>query len=71
MRFKNISPSKALFKNYINNEHTAALLYIKPSFTDKIQNVPWNRIFLNSSHWYSVTILPIFLFVHWSPTDIK
>jgi hypothetical protein len=28
VRFKNISPSKALFKNEINNEHTPALLYI-------------------------------------------
>jgi len=25
VRFKNISPSKALFKNEINNEHTPAL----------------------------------------------
>ena len=44
MRFKNISPSKALFKNEINNEHTPALLYINPSFTDWVQNVlrAWN-----------------------------
>ena len=34
MRFKNISPSNVLSKNEINNGHTPALLYIKPSFTD-------------------------------------
>ena len=28
VRFKNISPSNALFKNESNNEHTPALLYI-------------------------------------------
>jgi len=33
-RFKNISPSNALFKNEINNEHTPALFYINPSFAD-------------------------------------
>jgi len=33
MRFKSISPSKALFKNEINNEHIPALLYVKPSCT--------------------------------------
>ena len=44
MKFKNISPCKALFKNEINNEHTPALLYILPSFTDWVQNIPraWN-----------------------------
>jgi len=71
MRFKNISPSKALFKNEINNEYTPAPFYINPSFTDWVQNVPRCGIFLNTSHLYRVTILPIFLFVHWSPTDIK
>jgi hypothetical protein len=34
VRFKNISPSKAVFKNEINNEHTPALLYIKSSLTE-------------------------------------
>jgi hypothetical protein len=34
MRYKNISPSYVLFKNEMNNEHTAALLYINPSYTD-------------------------------------
>ena len=34
-----------------------------------LQNVPRRGIFLNNSCWYRVTILPIFLFVHWSPTD--
>ena len=64
MRFKNISPSKALFKNEINNEYTPAPFYINPSFTDWVQNVPRCGIFLNTSHLYRVTILPIFLFVH-------
>jgi hypothetical protein len=40
-----------------------------PSFTDWVQNVTRPGIFLNISRWYSVTILPIFLFVHWSLTD--
>jgi hypothetical protein len=69
--FKNISPSNAMSKNENNNEHTPALLYINPSFTDWVQNVPWRGIFLNNSHWYIVTTLPIFLFAHWSPTDTK
>ena len=64
MRFKNISPSKAVFKNEINNEHTPAILYINPSFTDWVQNVHRCGIFLNISRWYRVTILPTFLFVH-------
>jgi len=64
MRFKNISPCKTLLKNVINNEHTPALLYINSSFTDWVQNVPRCGIFLNNSRWYTVTILPIFLFVH-------
>jgi hypothetical protein len=34
VRFKNISASDVLFKSEINSEHTAALLYINPSFTD-------------------------------------
>jgi len=63
-RFKNISPSNALFKNEINNEHTPALLYINPSFTDCVQNVPMHGIFLYNSRRYRLTILPIFLFVH-------
>ena len=40
MRFKNISPSKAVFKIKINNKHTSALLCITASFTDWVQNVP-------------------------------
>jgi hypothetical protein len=64
MRFKNISPCKMLFKNEINNEPTPALLYINSSSTDWVQNVPRCGIFLNNSRWYTVTILPIFLFVH-------
>jgi len=39
MRFKNISPIKALFKNEINNEHTPGPLYINPSFTD------WDKVY--------------------------
>jgi hypothetical protein len=34
MRFKNISASDVLLKNEINTQHTPALLYINPSFTD-------------------------------------
>ena len=44
---------------------------IKLSFTDWVQNVPRGGIFLNNSRWYRVTVLPIFLFVHWSSTDTK
>jgi hypothetical protein len=40
MRFKNLSPSKAVFKNEINNEHTPALLCITASFPYWVQNVP-------------------------------
>ena len=36
-----------------------------------VQNVPRRGIFLENSRWYRVNILPIFLFVHWSPTDTK
>jgi hypothetical protein len=43
--------------------------YINPSFTDWVQNVPRHAIFLNNSHWYRVTIFPIFLFVYFSPND--
>jgi hypothetical protein len=64
VRFKNISPSNAMFKNEKNNEHIPALLYINPLFTDWVQNVPRLGIFLNNSRWYRVTILPIFLSVH-------
>ena len=64
MRFKNISPSKALFKNEVNNEHTPAPVYFNTSFIDWVQNVPRCGIFLNNSCWYRVTILPSFLFVH-------
>jgi hypothetical protein len=64
VRFKNISPSDALLKNEINNEHTPALLYINPSFTDWVQIVHRRGIFLNNSRRYRLTILPIFLFVY-------
>ena len=64
LRFKNISPSNVLFKNEINNEHTPALLYINPLFTDWVQNVTRRGIFFKNSRWYRLTILPIFLFVH-------
>jgi hypothetical protein len=40
-----------------------------PSFTDWVQNEPRRAIFLNNYRWYRVTILQIFLFVHFSPTD--
>jgi len=63
-RFKNITPSNVPLENEINDEHLPALLYITPSFTDCVQNVPRHGIFLNSSRWYRLTILPIFLFVH-------
>jgi hypothetical protein len=63
MRFKNISPSKALFKNEINNEHTPALLYINPSFTHWVQIVTRRGIFLNNSRWCRTKILSNFLFV--------
>jgi len=45
MRFKNISSSKALFKNEINNEYTPVLFYINTLFTDWVQNVPRHGIF--------------------------
>jgi len=61
----------ACSENEINIEHTPALLYINPSFTDWVQNVTRHGIFLNNSRQYRLTILPIFLFVHWSPTDTK
>ena len=64
MRFKNISPSKALFKNEVNNKDTPAPLYINPSFTDWVQNVPRCGIFLNTSCLYRVTILPIYQFTN-------
>jgi len=44
---------------------------VKPAFTDWVQNAPRRGIFLNISRWCRVTILPIFLIVHWSPIDIK
>jgi hypothetical protein len=47
------------------------LHFLNPSFTDGAQHAPRRGIFLNNSRWYTVTTLPIFLFVHWSPTDIK
>jgi hypothetical protein len=36
-----------------------------------LQNIPRLGIFLNNSCRCRVTILPIFLFVHWSPSDTK
>jgi hypothetical protein len=44
---------------------------VNPSSTEWVQDVPRSGIFLNNSRWYRVTILPIFLFVHWSPKDTK
>jgi hypothetical protein len=41
---------------------------LKPSITDWVENVLWRAIFFNSSRWYRVTVLPIFLFVHFSAT---
>ena len=64
MKFKNISPCKTLLKIEINNEQTQVLLYINSLFTDWVQNLPRCGIFLNNSRWYTVIILPIFLFVH-------
>jgi hypothetical protein len=71
VRFKNISASDVLFKSESNNEHTPAILYINPSFTDWGQNVSRCGIFFNNSRHYTLTILPIFLSVHCSPTDTK
>ena len=34
------------------------------SLTHWVQNVTRRGIFFNSSRWYRVTILPIFLFIH-------
>jgi hypothetical protein len=50
-------------------QQEAACVYLNPSFSDWVQNIPRPGIFLNNSRWYRVTILPIFLFVHCSPTD--
>jgi len=61
MRFKNKSPSKAAFKNEINNEHTPALLCITALFTDWVQNVPRHWILLNNSHWCRVIYLKFFI----------
>jgi hypothetical protein len=36
---------------------------------DQVQNVSWPGIFLDISRWFRETVLPIFLFVHFSPTD--
>ena len=41
MRFENISPSKALFKNEINNEHTSAQLYIKGKKASSETSAVW------------------------------
>jgi hypothetical protein len=42
---------------------------VNPSFTSWAQNVTSLANFLNNSRRYRVTILPIFLFIHFSPTD--
>jgi hypothetical protein len=43
IRFKNISASDVLFKSEINNEHTPALLYINPFFTNGTNCIQvWN-----------------------------
>jgi hypothetical protein len=71
MRFKNISASDVLLKNEINNEHNPPLLYINPSFTDRVQIVLRRGIFLKNSRRYRLKTLPIFLSVHCSPTDTQ
>ena len=40
MGFKNMSPSKLVFRIEINNKHTPALLCITASFTDWVQKYP-------------------------------
>jgi hypothetical protein len=52
MRFKNISASDVLFKYEINSEHTPALLYINPSFTDgtKCTGVEFSSTILAAIH---------------------
>jgi hypothetical protein len=44
---------------------------LSPSFTDWVQNVPRRAVFLNNSRWYRITILPIVMFVHFSPTLLR
>jgi hypothetical protein len=71
VRFKNISASDVLFKSEINSEHTTAPLYINPSFTEKVYKMYRCGILSNNARRYRLTILPIFLFVHCSPTDAQ
>ena len=47
------------------------MFLLNPSITDWVQNVPRLCLFFNSSRWCTVTALPIFLFVLWSPLDTK
>jgi hypothetical protein len=69
VRFKNISPSDVLLKIEINNEHTPALFYINPSFTDGTNcTQAWN--FLQQFLPVQTNNLTNF-YIYLSPTDTK